>query len=329
MQSLKCGVALITYNGLKYLPEQLASILAQTRPVSHIVISDDGSTDGTLAFLESWTRTSPVPATLIHNRKQLGVIRNFEQAIRAVDADIIFSSDQDDVWLPNKVELMAAVFEQRPEVDLVHSDAILVDAQGCDMGKTLLGELGLSAKERDTIRAGHAFHVFCRRSLVTGATAAFRKRLLEVACPLPSSMYHDAWLAFMAAATGKVHLLDKPTVHYRQHGANVVGVKKKGRITKLRQLWWDIRGPRSLSMDMQPIVTFRADVHARLAAQPGVPQPYLSLASEALDFARRRGSLPRNPIRRTGTVLQNASVGRYGRFSEAPWADALRDLLNK
>jgi glycosyltransferase involved in cell wall biosynthesis len=327
MQRLTCGVALITYNGIKYLPQQLDSIVRQTRAVDQIVISDDGSTDGTLAFLETWIKQSPIPAVLLRNEKPLGVILNFERAISAVNADIIFSSDQDDVWLQNKVELLASAFERDPEVVLAHTDAILVDAHGRDMGTTLLGELELSNAEKQTIQEGDAFHVYCRRSLVTGATAAFRRSLLEVACPLPSSMYHDAWLAFMAAATGKIYLLDAPTIYYRQHGSNVVGVKKKGRLTKLRQLWWEIRSPRSLSASLRPIVSFRTDVHARLLAHPGVSRPYTDLAAEALDFAERRSKLPRNPILRTGAVLRNASAGKYQKFSHTPWADVAHDIL--
>jgi len=327
MTSLTAGVAIITYNGLKYLPQQLDSIVAQSRPVSHIVISDDRSTDGTWEYLQTWAQQATIPVKLIRNDEQLGLIRNFEQAIGAVEADIIFSSDQDDVWLPDKVALLAAVFERHPDVLLVHTDATLVDSDGADMGKTLLGELELSESERDAIRSGRAFEVYCRRNLVTGATAAFRASLLALARPLPATMYHDAWLALLAAATGKVQMLETPTIHYRQHGSNLVGVKKHGMVAKMRHLWWSMNAPRPLSQIVDHLISWRADVHTRLAAHPGVAHSHVALATEALAFARRRRSLPRNRLRRLHAVLRD--TGDYKRFSNAAWSDAFRDIVNK
>ena len=329
MQTLTCGVAVITFNGLKYIAQQLESILAQTRAVVHIVISDDGSTDGTVEFLETWSRNCPVRVTLIRNVTQQGLIRNFEQAVSAVEADIIFSCDQDDVWLPEKVALLAAVFEDRPEVTLVHTDAILVDAQGIDMKTTLLGELEVTAAERNTIRTGDAFSIFCRRNLVTGATAAFRRTLLQLARPLPAALYHDAWLASMAAAIGTVCLLDIPTIYYRQHGSNLVGVKKLGRLTKLRHFYWAVKSEKPLSALLNSIIAVRAEVYSRLSSSSGVASSYLTLAKQALEFVEYRRDLPRNSLLRIGLVLRSAARGRYAKFSYEPWSDAVRDILNR
>lgn len=329
MPRLTCGAAVITYNGLKYLPQQLDSIVAQNRPVDHIVIADDGSTDGTLAFLETWIKQCAIPVTLIHSQGQRGLVQNFERAVSAVNADLIFSSDQDDVWLPHKVELMAVLFEAQPELLLAHTDAILVDAQGRDMGTTLFGELEVTPAERQAIRSGDAFSVFCRRNLVTGATAAFRKSLLQLAQPLPTSTLHDTWLGLMAAATGKVQLVDRPTIQYRQHGSNVVGVKKLGRLTRLRHLYWEMRNPRPLSALVNAIVTFRSDVYTRLSNSTQAARSCTATAKQALDFAEDRGRLPGNPVLRTGAVLRNMAARRYRRFSYEPWSDMVRDILNK
>lgn len=328
MKSLTSGVAVITHNGLKYLPEQLDSVVAQTRAPDHIVVSDDASTDGTWEYLQAWAQRCPVRVTLIRNDSPLGLTGNFEQAIGAVEADIVFSADQDDIWHPDKVALLACVFETQPDVLLVHTDATLVDAQDHDLGTTLLGELGLSRAERASIRKGRAFDVYCRRN-VTGATAAFRKSLLQAAFPFPRSMYHDTWLAFMAGAMGRVHLLETPTIRYRQHGGNLVGMKKLGPLARLRRLWWAMNSGYSLHQEVGHIADFRADVHARLAAHRGVPPRNVALAAEALAFARRRGNLPRNPVLRAGAVLRCMSGRRYQRFSNRPWSDALRDVLNR
>jgi glycosyltransferase involved in cell wall biosynthesis len=148
-------------------------------------VSDDCSTDGTWAYLEAWASEAPVRVTLIRNDPPLGVSANFEQAMRLVDADIVFPADQDDVWMPNKVALLAGVFEADDSVQLAHTDAILVDANGHELGSTLFGELEISRMERRDIRSGNAFRVYCRRNVVTGAAAAFRRRLIGLVQPLP------------------------------------------------------------------------------------------------------------------------------------------------
>lgn len=329
MKPLTTGVAVITFNGMKYLPRQLDSIVTQTRKVEHIVVSDDRSSDGTWEFLEEWARQAPVRVTLIRNERQLGLIANFEQAVSAVEADIIFSSDQDDVWFPNKVELLAAIFEQRPEVQLAHSDAILVDGDGEDLDTTLLRELELSNAERNAIHAGNAFEVYCRRNVVTGATAAFRNDLLQMARPLPDVTYHDAWLALIAAATGEVYLLNAPTIQYRQHGANLVGVKKLGPFTRMRHFWWKISGPRPLKITTQNRLSFYATLHRRMAENPGAKQVHTALVTEALQFAECRCNFPSNGAKRAAAVLRTMSAGHYRKFSYNPWEDAIRDILNR
>ncbi len=329
MKPLTLGVGLITYNGLKYLPQQLESIVSQSRAVDHIVVSDDRSTDGTWEFLQEWAKQSTLRVTLIRNEQQLGLSRNFEQAVAAVEADIIFSSDQDDVWFPDKAAVLAAVFERDPEVLLVHTDATLVDAQGKDMGRTLLGELELSTAEREAINRGRAFEVYCRRNVVTGATAAFRKSLLELSRPLPASLYHDAWLALMAAATGKVQLLDVPMIAYRQHGANLVGVKKLGIVAKLRRFWWHLHGSTPLKVTLRDVIAQRAVLLERLRSHPNAAPSCVERAAQALEFAKRREGLSTNPISRTFSVLRAASAGSYHRFSYERWSDLIRDVLNK
>jgi glycosyltransferase involved in cell wall biosynthesis len=323
------GVALITYNGMKYLPQQLSSILAQTRIVEHIVVSDDRSSDGTWEYLEGWARNAPVRVTLVRNETQLGLSANFEQAISLVEADVVFSSDQDDVWLPDKVALLAAVFEEDERVQLVHTDAILVDTNGHDLGMTLFGELGLSRTERHAIRAGDAFRVYCRRNVVTGATAAFRRTLLTVARPFPTTFVHDAWLALMATSTGRVVMIDTPTIHYRQHGANLIGVKRLNSVEKLRRLWWEIKGPRPLAATTDNLLASIATLHARLSTQEAVAPSHVEMASEILQFATYRTTLPANPVARCAAVISTALAGHYHRFSHQPWPDALRDMLNK
>lgn len=329
MTPLTIGVALITYNGLKYLPAQLASIATQTRPVGHIVISDDRSTDGTWAFLEAWAATATMRVTLIRNETQLGLSGNFEQAIGAVEADIVFTSDQDDVWVPEKVALICAEFERDAAVLLVHTDAILVDGDGRDMGKTLFGELDLSTGERAAIHRGDALLVNYRRNLVTGATLAFRRTLLALARPLPKIVYHDAWLTLVAAAIGKVRLLDAPTIHYRQHGGNLVGMKKMGAWKKFRHLVWRMQGPDAVRDTVNKTIVWRQALHDRLTSHAATPRAAAGFAADGLGFYQARANLPVSLASRVPAVLGHLLAGRYHAFSYTPWSDILRDLFNK
>lgn len=329
MNALTIGVAVITFNGLKYLPQQLESILTQTRPINHIVISDDRSTDGTWEFLEAWSKQSPVPVTLIRNETQLGLTRNFEQSIAAVDTDIIFTCDQDDVWAPERVELLTQVFEQHPGVLLVHTDATLVDAAGRDMGKTLLGELELSPSERTAIQSGNAFSVYCRRNVVTGATAAIRRTLLDIALPFPTNHFHDAWLALLAAAAGEVRLLDRSTIQYRQHGNNLVGVKKKGPWMEFRHLLWQLKGPQQLRTMLNDNVQSQTVLFERLSRYPLVSPAALDFAARSQGFYHDRAKLSSSALQRTTAVLKAYFSGQYGKFSYAPRTHAIRDVLKR
>jgi glycosyltransferase involved in cell wall biosynthesis len=329
MNSLTIGVAVITFNGLKYLPQQLDSILQQTRQVHHIVISDDKSTDGTWEFLEAWAAQAPVRVTLIRNDTQLGLSGNFEQSIAAVEADIIFTADQDDIWVPDRVRLLMQVFEDNPNVLLVHTDAALVDSSGQEMGKTLLNELAVSRAEREAIHAGNAFAVYCRRNVVTGATVAIRRTLLDMALPFPTNHFHDAWLALIAAAAGEVRLLDIPTIAYRQHGNNLIGVKKLGPWMAFRHLLWQMKGPEQLEVMIKDNVKSQTILHERLRRYPAMSLPSLSFAAASLAFYNDRAALPHSPIRRMMVVMKDFLGGRYGKFSYAPRTHAIRDLFRK
>lgn len=329
MDALTIGVAMITFNGLKYLPQQLESIVTQTRPVHHIVISDDRSTDGTWEFLETWAKQSPIRVTLIRNESQLGLSRNFAQSIAAVDADIIFTSDQDDVWMPDRVQVLTQVFAQHPGVLLIHTDAMLVDATGQDMGKSLLGELALSDAERQAIQGGNAFPVYCRRNVVTGATVAIRSTLLEMALPFPTNHFHDAWLALIAAAAGEVRLLDLPTIQYRQHGNNLVGVKRLGPWMAFRHLLWQMKGPEQLGTMLKDNVRSQSILCERLARYPTVSPASMAFAAESLAFYTDRAALPSSPIRRTLAVTKDLLRGRYKKFSYAPRTHAIRDIFKR
>src|SRR4051812_33755133 len=121
------SVALCTYNGAKYLPAQLASLVQQTHLPIELIVCDDSSTDATPQILKEFAAISPFSVRLQFNEANLGSTKNFEKAIGLCTGAVIATCDQDDVWLPQKLERIAAVFDKEPDVGLAFSDAILVD----------------------------------------------------------------------------------------------------------------------------------------------------------------------------------------------------------
>ena len=113
------SVALCTYNGEKYLAEQLDSILTQTVPIDEIVVCDDGSTDNTISILEEYESTFPYLFKIYKNKENLGYTKNFEQAINLCDRDIIFLCDQDDIWLKEKVKTVLLFFIAHPKINVI------------------------------------------------------------------------------------------------------------------------------------------------------------------------------------------------------------------
>ncbi|WP_165307781.1 glycosyltransferase family 2 protein, partial [Agromyces binzhouensis] len=231
-----------THNGARFVGEQVRTILAQTRPVDEIVVSDDASTDDTVAIVERAVREhreagGAVELNVLRNVEPLGVTANFEQALRAATGDLVALSDQDDVWRPDRVAVAVAAFAERPALQLVAADADLIDAEGAAMAATLFGTLGVDESLRASVDGAAAFDELLRRNLLTGATMMLRRDLVELAAPFPPSWVHDEWLAIVASVSGGIAVSPEPLIGYRQHGANQIGVTSLGwggRIDRLR-----------------------------------------------------------------------------------------------
>lgn len=325
---LSISVALCTHNGERFIGEQVRSICLQTRPPAEIVLSDDASSDSGVALAQEAVEEcndtrpkAPIALRVLHNPVPLRVTKNFEQAVRTCTGDLIALSDQDDVWQPERLACMAAAFERRDDLLLLHSDARLVDGGLRDLGRSLLDSLEATSDEIAQIHGGHAFDVLLRRNLVTGATVVFRRTLCHDALPFPSEWLHDEWLGIVAAAVGAVDVVQQPLIDYRQHGGNQVGARHRGVVEKVRLA-----------------LASRGDMHARRAdkaerlverlIQLGdqVPTERVEQARRKLAHERLRAGLPAERLARLLPVVREMWTGGYGQFGYGAQG-AMRDLI--
>lgn len=322
------SIALCTCNGEAFLPEQLASISAQTVRPGQIVIMDDASEDRTVPLLRRWLSEpaqAGMAATLIVNPARLGVRANFEAAIQRCNQDLVLLCDQDDVWAAAKIERIAAQFASDPELLFLFTDARLIDAGGRDLGSTLFETLGIGEAQRRGIDEGDPFEGFLRRNLATGATCAMRRALVGRALPIPPDWLHDEWLAVIASCLGRVRASPEPLIAYRQHGGNVIGARKRGLADLTRLQASDrIAGNAYLYRRAQQLLE-RMEREEGLRADARSGTRIDALRSKVGHLDRRR-ALPSARMRRTGLVLAEMLRGGYARFSPG-WQSVLGDLL--
>lgn len=216
--NLTISVATCTYNGGKYLREQLNSIIKQTHLPDEFVVCDDGSTDSTLQILDEFKKNTTFQVRIYHNKKRLGYTKNFEKAINLCKGDIIVLSDQDDVWLPHKIEKLEYIFKNSPDIGYVFSDAIVVDEKLYPLGYTMWKSILFTTYQRRLFKKGYQLEVLLKHNVVTGATMAFRAENRDWILPISNQWVHDAWIALLSSAIGiKGDFIEEPLIKYRQH----------------------------------------------------------------------------------------------------------------
>ncbi|MHB8544768.1 MAG: glycosyltransferase family 2 protein, partial [Leptospirales bacterium] len=226
MSTDRISVALCTHNGAAFLREQLASIESQTLLPSEIVISDDCSVDGTKKIVSAFAARSRIPVRYYANEERIGVVRNFDMAVRGCLEPYIALCDQDDVWLSDKLAWEMSLLHKAERglgkhvPLLVHSDLTVVDSRLVLLHGSLRRYQKLHHADRRPLGS------LLVQNFVTGCTVLMNRPLVEIALPFPqSALMHDWWLALCAAVCGEIRTLPVSTVLYRQHGHNKVGAE--------------------------------------------------------------------------------------------------------
>jgi glycosyltransferase involved in cell wall biosynthesis len=220
----RISVALCTYNGGRFLPAQLESILAQTRLPDEVRAFDDCSEDNSVELLVRFAAQASFPVHIHRNAERQGSILNFEQAIRACNGSLIALSDQDDIWHPERLRLSEQELLQHPEAGAVFADGILIDEAGVPTGMRLWERFIFTPDDQRRMRAGD-YIPLARQRFITGATMVFRAQYLPWISPAKEGWHHDGWVSSIIASLSGLCWLTEPLIRYRTHSGQQIGVE--------------------------------------------------------------------------------------------------------
>ncbi|MDB6083579.1 MAG: glycosyltransferase family 2 protein [Gammaproteobacteria bacterium] len=322
---MRTSIALATYQGGRFLRQQLDSFLNQTRLPDELCISDDGSTDETVDVVRDFSSTAPFSVKLLVNPERGGVNKNFENAAVHCTGDVILFSDQDDIWLPPHLERLVAPMELDPRITAVASDSQFVDENLEPVGSTQAQSDRFSpALRAATMRLGrNQFELVLRQNIATGHGMAFRRRLLPLLAPFTGTFLFDEWVFVLAAAAGFITYVPEPLTLHRQHGHQTLGARNKD-----LQLW--ASQSKNVSKEQERVQEEKwremldrvRDRRDSLAD----PQSAENALQEKLDFIVRRTRTRRRPLpMRLLLTTRELLLGRYHRLGRG-WLAFARDL---
>lgn len=204
---MKVSIAMATYNGAQYLAAQLQSFSDQTRPPDELIITDDCSSDETESIVRRFIEEAPFTVEFHRNDRNLGYCGNFNAALMKTSGDLVFLSDQDDVWFPEKIKHMVGLAEEHPDALVLMNDAALTDSDLNEVGLTKLGQIR---------SAGIPLERF-----VMGCCACVRRELLDLCLPIPGGLRgHDDWVVGLAGSLNAKFVEPKTLQYYRRHESN-------------------------------------------------------------------------------------------------------------
>lgn len=230
------SVAMCTFNGEKYIKEQIESIINQGLVPDEIVICDDCSKDNTVNIIKETLDNWSGRVNLVVNEKNLGYRKNFEKAISLCNGDIIFLSDQDDVWNRNKIEIMLSALNNSSDAILAFHDVEIVD-ENLDLIKKSFWKL-LKFDYQKFLKKD--FKRIFESNVIQGSACAFRKELFNYAKPFPETAVHDEWLGLVSFVKGKIIPVNESLAKYRQSGSNAIGAETIGLLGKIKRLIIDL-----------------------------------------------------------------------------------------
>jgi len=243
------SIALCTYNPGKYLSPLMDSLLGQTWEEIEIVCCDDRSTDSTIAVLEQYQSAYEGKIKIYKNEANLGYIKNFEKCLGLCSGDLIAIADHDDIWKPNKIEILVNAIG---DAMMVYSDSVFIDENGNELPKKI--------SDIFTLHDNPPAEAFLFYDFIWGHTTLLRKELLDYAFPIPADMPYDSWLAFTAASISRIRYVDETLTGWRQHAGSfstVMAERNKGRRSMKGRAMIEFREK------LQRLELFKVNQHAK------------------------------------------------------------------
>ena len=218
---LSSSVVMATYNGEHYVAEQIKSVLSNLSEKDELIISDDGSTDNTITIIREFMKIDPRVRLIQGPRK--GVVKNFECGLRAASKEIVYLSDQDDIWLTDKIKTINEIFEKDQEITCILHDVKIVNEK--------LVELSPSFFRYRGTKLGLINNII--KNSYMGSAMAFRRSIIRYALPIPEHVpMHDQWIGLISEAKGRSYKLEIILGLYRRHSMNVSHLGR-GRIIEM------------------------------------------------------------------------------------------------
>jgi glycosyltransferase involved in cell wall biosynthesis len=323
--SVSISVAMCTFNGARFLREQLESIATQVRLPNELIICDDGSTDETLKIVRDFLKNARFPVRVEINESTRGATKNFEKAIALCRCKIIALADQDDVWNPGKLQRVAEVFHQFPRTIAVFSDAQLIDPQSRFLPGRLWETCFFGRKDQKRFADGGALNVLLKHPIVTGATMAFRERFRGLILPMPAQHAHDYWISFLLSACGEFRPIAEPLIQYRQHRNQQIGVGP-GRLSLMQRAENARKNGRSSYVaEFDCLDEICKRLGERNAEFP-CRELAIALVMQKISHRSARTSLPHSRLLRLPAIFREVANRGYWQYSEG-WKSIARDVL--
>jgi glycosyltransferase involved in cell wall biosynthesis len=328
------SIALCTYNGSRFLREQLQSLANQSLLPFEVIVSDDCSSDNTLSIVQEFDKVLNIK--ILQNIESLKVTKNFENAIAHCTGDIILMCDQDDLWHHDKLEKFSQYFEENPNQLTVFSDAILVDENGQSLSKNFWSAVRFFKPQIQQWKNGQSVDILLFGNRSAGCMIAFRKELIDTIIPFPThipDMIHDGWITIVAAMLDSIGVIEEELISYRQHSSQQIGVRPKdnGKMVTLKD-----RFSRPREEKLSPFLekrdyfcTLKNALIERIDSQNANFQKFENIIS----YYERRGTMPDFHLKRIVLILKLLFNGDYHRYKDqeaswkAPFVAALGDLL--